>query len=119
MHYIAICLNIVPDGPVWDWTTTNQDDYSIPQFDNVTDQSYQFSLGIINCCSVCNKCPQLDFIIGTESHLDSSVLNAEVFPFHYSVYRWDRNRYGGCVFILAKYNIPSSLLQSFSSVELI
>ena len=50
-----LCLNTVPDGPVQGLTTTNQDDYNIPQLDNVNDQSYKFSLGIINCCSVCNK----------------------------------------------------------------
>ena len=33
-------LNILPDGVVGDLVTTSQD---------------EFSLGIINCCSVCNK----------------------------------------------------------------
>ena len=112
----------------WTSTRTNQDDYNIPQFDNVNDQSYEFSLGIINCCSVCNKQSEIealigyhkfDFIIDPESHLDDSVLNAEVFPSHYTVYRQNRSRYVAGVFILAKHNIPLSFLQSSSSVELI
>ena len=61
---------------------------------------------------------KFDFIIGTELHLDDSILNAEVFPSHYTVYRRDINRYGG-VFILAKHNMLSSFLQSSSSVKLI
>lgn len=63
---------------------------------------YKFCLDIINCCSVCNKQPELEaviafdileFVIGTKSDLDNSFLNAEVFPSHYNVYiyRWDRN----------------------------
>ena len=47
-------------------------------------------------------------IIGTESHLDGSVLNSEIFPSHYQVYRKDRNIHGGDVFILVDNSIPSS-----------
>ena len=61
----------------------------------------------------------LDFVIGTESHLDNSVLNTEVCPSHYDVYRQDRNRHEGGVFILIKHKTPSLFLQSSSSDELI
>ena len=60
------------------------------------------NLAIANCCSITNKqvelkqfliSHQVDIFLGTESHLDSSILNAEVFPNHYNVYRKDRNKY--------------------------
>ena len=56
---------------------------------------------------------------GTESHLDDSFLNSEVFPANYCAYRKDRNIYGGGVFILVKNNIPSSQVNYDSSNELI
>jgi exonuclease III len=43
-----------------------------------------------------------DIIFGTESHLDSSYLDNEVFPEGYTVIRNDRDRYGGGVFIAFK-----------------
>ena len=36
------------------------------------------------------------------------MFNAEIFPKHYNVYRKDRNKYGGGVFIIVKDSIPSS-----------
>ena len=82
--------------PMHNLTINSQGDYNIPKFDVVTNQSYDFSLSITNCRSVCNKWPELevlidfhkfDFVFGTESHLDDSVLNAEVFPLYYTIYR--------------------------------
>ena len=45
-----------------------------------------------------------DILLGTESHLDSSVYNAEVFPEDtgYNIIRKDRNKHGGGVFIAYK-----------------
>lgn len=42
-----------------------------------------------------------DFIFGTESWLDETILNSEIFPPTYDVYRKDRNCHGGGVFLLA------------------
>ena len=86
------------------------------------------NLAIANCCSITNKqveleqfliSHQIDIFLGTESHLDSSVLNAEVFPNHYNVYRKDRNKYGGGVFIIIRESIPSSQLEITSPNEII
>ena len=86
------------------------------------------NLAIANCCSIANKqveleqfliSHQVDIFLGTESHLDSSVLNAEVFPNHYNVYRKDRNKYGGGVFIIIRESIPSSQLEITSPNEII
>ena len=43
-----------------------------------------------------------DIIFGTESHLDSDYLNNEVFPTQYKVFRRDRDKNGGGVFIAYK-----------------
>ena len=54
----------------------------------------------MNCHSICNKQAELetfltlqnmDIFIGTESYLDNTVLNSEVFPDVYNIYRFDRN----------------------------
>ena len=83
-------------------------------------------LAIINCCSIVNKCTELeallhvqnlDLLIGTESYLDEIVLSSEVFPSQYIVYRQDRNRHGGGVFILVRSDIPSSLIHVSKSIE--
>ena len=55
---------------------------------------------VINFCSIRNTVADLavyigkynpDLIIGTETHLDSSVNSSELFPYNYSVIRKDRN----------------------------
>ena len=86
------------------------------------------SLVIINCCSITNKKLELetllslyniDILIGTESHLDNSIFNSEIFPSGYSIFRKDRDRHGGGVFILIKNTIPSSQIQYDSQIELV
>jgi len=76
-----------------------------------------FNLSVINFRSIKNKQAELqaflvthnvNIIIGTESHLDDSITNSEIFPNHYQVYRNDRNTYGGGVCILVDNNIPSN-----------
>ena len=51
-----------------------------------------------------------DVVIGTESKLDSTCLNGDIFPDGYNanVIRRDRNCYGGGVFILSKYELAIS-----------
>ena len=65
----------------------------------------------LNCCSIVNKYAGLqalitseenDLILATESHLDYSITNSEVFPTNVSVYRRYSNRYRGGAFILVK-----------------
>ena len=84
-------------------------------------------LAIINCRSIVNKHTELeallhvqnlDLLIGTESHLDETVMSSEVF--HHSIlrtYRHDRNRHGGGVFILVRSDISSSLIHVSESIE--
>ena len=43
-----------------------------------------------------------DIICGCESHIDSTYFNSELFPETHDVFRKDRNRYGGGVFIGVK-----------------
>ena len=83
-------------------------------------------LAIINCRSIVNKCAELetllhvhnlDLLIGTESFLDETIISSEIFPSHFTVYRNDRNRHGGGVFILVRNEIPSSLLSVSTSAE--
>ena len=61
----------------------------------------------------------VNIIIGTESHLDGSVLNSEIFPSHYQVYRKDRNIHGGGAFVLVDNNIPSSQVMIDSLCEVV
>ena len=57
----------------------------------------------------------IDIFIGTESHLDNSIPNSEVFPNTYNTCRCDRNRDGGGVFILIWKSIPSFELYTTNS----
>ena len=45
---------------------------------------------------------QPDIIIGTESHLEPNISDAEFLPPNYKAHRKDRNKYGGGVFIALK-----------------
>ena len=71
---------------------------------------------LINCRSIKSKTKQRQFntllsteqpdiVLGTESHLDNSFKNAEIFPSTYEVIRHDRNHNGGGVFIAYKNNL--------------
>ena len=51
--------------------------------------------------------------------MDNSIVDAEVFPKFYNVYRKDRNKYGGGVFILIRDAISSSQLRNNSPPEII
>ena len=85
-------------------------------------------LAVVNCCSITNKqveleqfltSHQVDIFLGTESHLDNSMFNAEIFLKHYNVYRNDRNKYEGGVFIVIKDSIPSSQPEIISPNEIL
>ena len=85
-------------------------------------------LAIANFCSVRNKQAELELfldnqdihlLIGTESHLNDTIFDSEVFPRNYSVFRKDRNIHGGGVFILVEKSIPSSILEIDSTCEVI
>ena len=75
------------------------------------------TLVIANFCSVYNKSAELeaflltndiDILLGSESHLENSILNSEIFPDSYKIYRKDRDRHGGGVFIMTKNNLCTS-----------
>ena len=61
----------------------------------------------------------LDVLFCTESHLEDSISNSEIFLSNYSVYRKDRNRQGGGVFIAVRTDIPSCEINIVSSLEII
>jgi len=86
----------------------------------------KMTLVIANFCSVYNKEAELDaflsyndvdILLGTESHLDTSVFNSEIFPDFYNIY--NRNRHGGGVFIMVKDNLPTSEIISESPLEIV
>ena len=60
----------------------------------------------------------IQLVVGTESHLNESFLNSEVFLSGYTVYRKDRNIHGG-VFILVDESILSSVIEVDSPGEII
>ena len=62
---------------------------------------------------------ELDVLLGTESHLDDNIFNSEIFPSNFSVYRKDRNKYGGGVFVAIRENLPSYQIHTDSSLEII
>ena len=59
----------------------------------------------------------LDVILGSESHLEAAIFDAEVFSNHFCVYSKDRNLFGGGVFILISKSIPSYCLNINSDIE--
>ena len=61
----------------------------------------------------------LDILLGKESHLDTSIFNSKIFPDFYNIYRKDRNRQGGGVFIMVKDNLPTSKIISESPLEIV
>lgn len=74
----------------------------------------------MNCRSIKNKKDDLAFLLattdadivcGTESWLDPSMTNSEIFPPNYEVYRKDRNSRGGGVFLLVSKNLQSTALE--------
>ena len=63
---------------------------------------------MVNCRSIVGKGPDLsvavdyiqpDAIIRCESWLDTDINNSEIFPDNFTVFRKDRNRQGGGVFL--------------------
>lgn len=70
---------------------------------------------LINCQSIKNKIDDFngllqifnpDIVFATESWLDASIKDSEIFPCDYRVYRKDRNARGGGVFIMVKECVP-------------
>lgn len=92
------------------------------------DYKGEIRLAIINFCAVTNKQPELasflylrdiDVLCGTESHLDDTFSNSEIFPQNFNVYRNDRNSHGGGVFIIVKDTLPSSQVDTGASCEIV
>ena len=86
------------------------------------------TLVIANFCSVYNKSAELeaflltndiDILLGSESHLDNSILRSEIFPDSYNVFRKDRDRHGGGVFIMTKNNLSTSEITIESPLEIV
>ena len=61
---------------------------------------------------------QPDIVLGTESHLDKSFNNAEVFPAPYEAFRKDRNHNGGGVFIAYRNDLIVTEVESTGNCEL-
>ena len=61
----------------------------------------------------------IDILVGTESHLDGTVLSSEVLPSNFCTYRKDRNCYGGGVCISVKNTIPSLEIDTNSTIEIV
>ena len=86
-------------------------------------------LAMINCQSVRNKVQELDIftelvepdvIIGTESWLTPEIMNSEIFPQNYTIFRHDRlNRKGGGVFIMIRKPLICSEIQTTSNCEIL
>ena len=61
----------------------------------------------------------VDILIGSESHLDTSVQDSEIIPKNFNTYRKDKNRFGGGVPVLVKNTLSSSLVDIDSPIEII
>lgn len=73
----------------------------------------------MNCRSVINKIDEFaglldtvkaDVVFGTESWLNPSISDHEVFPNNYTAYRKDRPNHGGGVFLLVHSSLSSANL---------
>jgi len=87
---------------------------------------------IVNCCAISNKHVELEsflrlhsvnLLCGTESHLDESylndsILNSELFPTDYCIYKKDRGIHGGGALVFVKNNISLSQVMCNSPIEL-
>ena len=54
-----------------------------------------------------------DLVFGCESKIDGSIATYSIFPDNYEVYRNDRDKHGGGVFIAARNNLITSNMQDF------
>ena len=88
----------------------------------------EIKLAVANFCAVTNKQSELvtflnlhdiDILCGTESHLYETILNSELFPQNFNVFRNDRNIYGGGVFIMVKDTLLSSQVDTGASCEIV
>ena len=75
-------------------------------------------LAHVNICSLRNKCQEIECIIRdncinimaiSETHLDESFSDSSICIDGFSVFRKDRNRYGGGVAIYVQNNVPTKL----------
>ena len=82
--------------------------------------------GLWNARSICNKLnffqslaysKSFDIICITETWLTSSILNKEILPENYTIYRRDRGSRGGGILIGISDNIPSKLAFTSPSAE--
>ena len=83
---------------------------------------------LINCQSIRKKAADIevlnslhkpDFICGTESWLNSSIKNGEIFPTSFNVFRMDRetSTIGGGVFQISNEDLITSQLDNLSSTN--
>ena len=61
----------------------------------------------------------IDILLGSESHHENAILNSEIFSNSYTVYRKDRNRQGGGVFIMTRHSFPTSEITLESPLEIL
>jgi Reverse transcriptase (RNA-dependent DNA polymerase)/Endonuclease-reverse transcriptase len=65
-------------------------------------QNYQSIMGKVDKFQADIKTYDPDVILGNETWLDETVQDSQIFPSGYIIYRKDRNRHGGGVFIAVK-----------------
>ena len=58
-----------------------------------------------------------DVIVITETFLDCTIMDGEIFPQEYSVFRHDRNRHGGGVLIVVLNKFPVVCLPHFEPIN--
>jgi len=90
--------------------------------------SNDLHIGVVNCCAIINKhleiqdlllSQNMDILLCTETHLEDSISDSEVFLPNYSIYRKDRNRQGGGVSIAIRSDLPSCQLDTVPNLEFI
>ena len=91
-------------------------------------RQHPVKIGLWNARSLCNK---LDFfqslvyskcfdvICVTETWLTTSILDKEILPYNYTIYRHDRGSRGGGILVDVSVNIPSKCVFNSSSSEVI
>ena len=61
----------------------------------------------------------IDILCGTESHLDETILNSEIFPQNFNIFRKDRNIHGGGMFAMVKNTLLFSQVDTGVSCEIV
>ena len=109
-------------------SSTSKCPSSKPYSQQANHRQYSIKIGLWNARSLCNKLnffqslvysKCFEVICVTETWLTTSILDKEILPYNYTIYRRDRGSRGGGILVAVSDNIPSKRVFNSSSSEVI